>query len=88
MCVCVDNKRQRKEGKIPKNRAGKWFLKSLEGGVGKLWMTEERPACERELTENDETESGKETNGMGTEWRRSLGGQSFISFSTSNSKSV
>lgn len=53
-------KRQREEGKIQKK--SRKMIKSLEGGLQKLWMTYERQAFERE---KDEAESRKETNGTG-----------------------
>lgn len=44
-------------GKIQKK--SRKMMKSLEGGLQKLWMTDERQAFEREFKEKDETEAGR-----------------------------
>lgn len=57
------------------------MIKSLEGGLQKLWMTYVGQAFEREFKEKDETESRKETNGMGSravEVESASGRQPFI----------
>lgn len=55
----ASNKRQNTKKKSRK------MIKSLEGGLQKLWVTYERQAFEREFKEKDEAESRKETNGRG-----------------------